>query len=157
MTNLDVRADQQSQGSRLLFGAGLVSAVIAALHAVIIVVGAKGYRYFGAGELADQATAGSHIPAVLTTILVLVFATWSWYGFAGSGRMRRPPLLLLGLWVIGAIYTARGLAFFPELVGVRRGRTAIPARYVVFSLVALVTGLLFLAGTWRARVRLVKR
>ena len=80
---------------------------------------------------------------------------WSWYAFAGAGLARRPPLLRLGLWVIGTIYTARGLALVPEVLALwRGGASAPPPRYAVFSLVSLATGLAYLVGTWRARARL---
>ncbi len=143
-----------SSGRSWLVGAGVVSASVAVLHLAIIVAGPKGYVYFGAGDLAPLAAAGSPVPALLTTGLALLFGVWSWYAFAGAGLVRRPPLLWLGLWVIGAIYSARGLALVPELLALWRGSASPPPRYAVFSLVALATGLTYIVGAWRARVRL---
>jgi len=124
------------------------------LHVAIIVAGPPAYVYFGAGDLAPAAAAGSPIPALLTAGLTIVFGVWSWYAFAGAGLVRRPPLLWLGLWVIGAIYAARGLAFVPEVAALWWGSRPPPPRYLVFSLVALATGLAYLIGTWRARATL---
>lgn len=134
--------------------AGAISACIAALHVGIIIAGPRGYVYFGAGELAPLAAAGSPMPALLTAVLALVFAVWSWYAFAGAGLVRRPPLLWLGLWVIGAIYTARGLMIVPEFLSLWRGNASPPPRYAVFSLVSLTVGLAYLVGAWRARASL---
>ena len=138
-------------GRSLLVGAGVLSVSIAVLHLAIIASGPRGYVYFGAGDLAPAAAAGSPIPALLTAGLALVFGVWGWYAFAGAGLIRRPPLLWLGLWIIGAIYAVRGLAFVPEVAALWRGSQSPPPRYAVFSLVALATGMAYLVGTWRAR------
>ena len=140
-----------SSGRSWLIGAGVLSASIAVLHIGIIAAGPRGYVYFGAGELAPAAAAGSPGPALLTAGLALVFGVWSWYAFAGAGLVRRPPLLRLGLWVIGAIYAMRGLALVPEAAALWQGRPSPPPRYAVFSLVALATGLAYLVGAWRSR------
>jgi hypothetical protein len=141
-------------GRGWLVGAGALSAAVAALHVGIILIGPPGYVYFGAGDLAPLAAAGSPLPALLTAGLAVLFAAWSWYAFAGAGVARRPPLLRLGLWVIGVLYAGRGLALGPELLALWRGTAVTPARYAVFSLVALATGLAYLVGAWRARRRL---
>ena len=138
-------------GKSWLIGAGALSAFIAVLHVVIIAVGPRAYAYFGAGDLAPLAASGSPVPALITTGLVLVFGVWSWYAFAGAGRVRTPPLLWPGVWAIGAIYALRGLALLPEVVAVWAGSTSTPARYPVFSLVSLVTGIAYLAGAWSER------
>ena len=141
-------------GRSWLVIAGIVSVSIAVLHVAIIAAGPRGYIYFGAGDLAPMAAAGSPIPALLTAGLALVFGVWGWYAFAGAGLVRRPPLLWLGLWVIGAIYAARGLALVPEVAALWRGSQSPPPRYAVFSLVALASGLTYLVGAWRARATL---
>jgi len=115
-------------GRSLLVGAGVLSVSIAVLHLTIIAAGPRGYVYFGAGDLAPAAAAGSPIPALLTAGLALVFGVWGWYAFAG-----------------------RGLAFVPEVAALWRGSQSPPPRYAVFSLVALATGMAYLVGTWRAR------
>lgn len=143
-----------TSGRSWLVGAGVLSASIAALHVAIIAAGPRGYTYFGAGDLAPAAAAGSPVPALLTAGLALVFGVWSWYAFAGAGLVRRPPLLRPGLWVVGAVYAARGLALVPEAAALWRGSASPPPRYAVFSLVALATGLAYLVGAWRARARL---
>jgi hypothetical protein len=134
---------------RWLVIGGALSAAIAILHVAIVVIGAPAYVYFGAPDLAPLAAAGSLTPPLLTLGLALLFGVWSWYGFAGAGLVRRPPRLRIGLWAIGVAYAARGLAVAPELMGLVRGASTVPARYAVFSLVALITGTAYLVGVWR--------
>ena len=128
--------------------AGCLSAAVAALHVVIIFFGAPAYRYFGAGEdMARQAEAGSAVPAVLTLVIAAVFAVFALYAFSGAGRLRRLPLLRTGLVVISAIYLLRGLGLIPELIQFARDSATVPLRYLVFSAVSLMIGLVYIAGT----------
>jgi hypothetical protein len=131
----------------LLLG-GALSAAIAALHIVIMLVGAPAYRYFGAGEaLARSAESGSLSAPAMTLVVAVVFAIWALYAFGGAGLIRRPPLLRSGLVTIGFICTLRGVAFVPGVLHYLRQSGAEPSRYVVFSFAALVIGLLYLVGT----------
>jgi hypothetical protein len=132
--------------------AGALSAGVAVLHVLILVWGAPAYRYFGAGErMARLALVGSPVPAAITAALAALFALWAAYAFAGAGLIARPPLLRAGLVAIGLIYTARGLAAAPQLFWILTGaRPGLPVRYLVFSLAALATGVLYLAGTRQA-------
>lgn len=140
------------RGSSLLALAGAASGLVAALHAVIIAVGAPGYRYFGAGEeMARLDEGGSPVPAMVTAALTAVFALWSAYGLSGAGLLRRLPLLRAGLVTIGAIYTLRGLACLPEAWWLAVGRTPpVLLRQFVFSAVSLAIGIAYLTGTGRA-------
>lgn len=133
---------------RVLVLAGWLSVAIAALHVVIVFLGAPAYRYFGAGEdMARQAEAGSLVPAALTLVIAAVFGVFALYAFAGAGRFRRLPLLRIGLAVISAIYLVRGLSLLPELAGYAQDSGTAPPRYLAFSFTSLVIGLLYLAGT----------
>lgn len=139
---------------RLLTLAGAGTAAIAVLHVVIPLMGGPAYRYFGAGEpMAKAAEAGSWRPAALTLVIALVFLVFSLYAFAGASHVRRPPLLRAGLIGIGLLFTLRGLSVLPQAMVWLRQPATIPGRYVAFSLVALVIGVLYLAATltsWQA-------
>lgn len=133
----------------LLRVAGALSGVVGLLHLAIVFVGAPGYRYFGAGErMAQLAEQGSATPAVITLGLAMVFLAWSAYAFSGAGVLRRLPLLRTVLIAIGVIYTARGLLLGPQMVWHLSGhQAAVPEKQLVFSGVALITGLAYLIGT----------
>jgi len=135
-------------GNTLLTLGAWLNFGIALLHVIIIFVGAPGYSYFGAAELAPMAEQGSPIPAAITAVLVLIFIAFGLYALSGAGRFRRLPLLRAALIFIGAIFTLRGLAVIFEIIYLSRG-VEYPLRYAVFSAVALIVGLLYFVGTVR--------
>jgi hypothetical protein len=132
--------------------AGMLSAIIGVFHLVIIFVGAPAYRYFGAGEkMAQLAERGSMIPTLVTLGLTVLFAVWSAYAFAGGGIIPRLPLQRFVLVAVGVVYTLRGILVGPQLVWFFSGyRAQVPPRQLFFSLVALLSGLAYLAGTRQA-------
>ncbi len=137
--------------SRWLTAAAALCFGIALLHAAIIFMDPYAYAWFGAPELGRAEAAGHAYPDLMTAGLVLVFAAFGAYALSGAGRIRRLPLLRVALVLIGAVFTLRGLALFPELGGLASGG-GVPPRMAVFSLVSLITGVAFLAGTlprWR--------
>lgn len=134
---------------KLLKAAGVASALVAALHFVIIFAGAPAYRYFGAGErMARMSERGAFQPALLTLILVIIFSGWAAYAFSGAGMIGKLPLLRTSLVLIGLVYTLRGLILAPQiyLFAVGNG-SAVPPRHLAFSAASLAIGLLYLAGT----------
>lgn len=135
----------KAAGRLFLALGGIGSLLIAVLHLAIIAIGPAGYRYFGAGELAPMAEHGSPVPALLTLCIAVVFAVWGAYGLSGAGVLPRLPLLRPALLAIGAVFCLRGLVLVPALVHLASGRPLVP-RLLVFSLVALVIGLLYLGG-----------
>lgn len=138
-------------GRRTLIAAACLSSAIALLHIAIILVGAPAYRYFGAGEeMARQSEAGSFLPALLTGIITLLFAAFAFYAFAGAQKAPRPPLLRTGLIAIGLIYLLRGLFLAPQLLGYFSNAPLITVKELAFSAVSLLTGILYLLGTWRS-------
>ena len=140
-------------GNQWLKMGGILSFAVALLHLVIIFIGAPAYRYFGAGEeMARGAESGSLFPAMMTVVLVVIFAIWGLYAFSGAAMFRRLPLLRIALPLIGAIYILRGLAIFQQIFQISTSAEQFEAREVVFSLVSLVIGLAYLIGTvinWR--------
>ncbi len=126
--------------------AAAASFAIALLHLAIIFLGPEAYTWFGAPDLGALEAQGSRTPDLLTLVLVAVFAIFGLYALSGAGAFRRLLLLAVGLIAIGTIYTLRGLGVIPDLLQLARG-AAVPTRQVVFSLVSLGIGLLYLIGT----------
>lgn len=146
------------RGRSFLAVGGALSAALALLHIIVIVLGPPGYRYFGApDEFATMTEAGSLAPAVLTAMFAVIFGVWAYYGFAGARMIPRPPLLRLGLVVIAAVYMLRGLSAVPEALLLMRTPGAFPARFLVFSIFSLLVGVCYALGARQAWRRLRHR
>jgi hypothetical protein len=130
----------------LLVVAALSSFAIALAHLGIMVMGAPGYRWFGASGLAVQVEGGSSVPALRCIGVAAILGIWGLYALSGAGRIRPMPMLRVGILLIGTIYGLRGLLGVPQLMWVLAGRNEAPLRYLLFSLVSGVTGVLYLAG-----------
>lgn len=135
-----------STGRTLLMAGGGLSLAAALLHVAVIFGGPGWYRFFGAGEaMARAAGRGAWQPTAITLGIASVLAIWAAYAFSGAGLIGRLPLLRTGLVVISTIYLLRGLVlphamiFMPEVV----------TPFLVWSsLIVLVYGLAYAAGTW---------
>ena len=143
--------DGLDAGRHWLIGAGVLSAVAAALHVACIFGGPDWYRFFGAGErMARAAQAGSAMPAIVTLGIAAVLAIWAAYAFSGAGLIWHLPLLRTGLVTISAIYLARGLVLIPMAV---LKPALITPFWIWSSLIVLIYGLVYAVGTelaWRA-------
>jgi hypothetical protein len=139
----------ERRGGAWLLAAAAASFGVAALHVAMTFVGISAYEYFGApGNLVAAARRGSAVPALVTLIIALVFAAFGFYGLSGAGLAPRLPALRVLLVGISGIYLLRGLVVFPEFILHFYAR-ALPARMMVFSLIALTIGLIYAIGTAR--------
>ena len=141
-------------GIWLIVGAGFSSG-IALMHVVIIFIGAPAYLYFGAADLARLASRGSLFPALLTLLITAVFMAFGSYALSGAGLIRRLPFLVPGLFLIGGVYTLRGLIVVQDLIRMVRG-AGYPFRQTAFSAVSLIVGLVHFIGIFRRRAALKK-
>ncbi len=132
-------------GKTFLILSACANFAISLLHFVIPFMGIKGYAYFGTRELVMLESQGSLVPKLATWFLALVFAGFGFYCLSGAGTIIRLPLLSPALWLMGGIYSLRGLLLIPELIGLMRGE-AHPFRQLVFSAAALVIGLMIIFG-----------
>ncbi|WP_444890488.1 hypothetical protein [Microbulbifer sp. DLAB2-AA] len=93
--------------------AGILTLIVAGLHAGCILFGAEWYRFLGAGEaMAQMAEAGDSYPTIVTGIIVSVLLVWSAYAFSGGGHIFRLPLLRTGLTLISLVLLVRALGFY---------------------------------------------
>jgi hypothetical protein len=139
----------ERRGGVWLLAASAASFAVAAMHVAITFAGPSAYEYFGApGNLVAAAKRGSAVPALVTLIIALVFAGFGLYALSGAGRAPRLPALRILLVGISGIYLLRGLVVVPEYILYSYART-LPARMMVFSLIALAIGLIHAVGTVR--------
>jgi putative oxidoreductase len=133
-----------------LIAGGVMSALISLLH-VVLAMKPDLYRYIGleGASMTQMAEQGSGIIIVVTIVLALIFGIWALYAFSGAGLIRRLPLLRTGLVVIFTIYILRALVLPTEINMVKI--QGYPFRFVVFSAISLVAGLLYLIGFLKQR------
>jgi hypothetical protein len=137
---------QPATGRRLLVWGGSASFALAALHVLIIAIGAPAYAYFGRPDLAERATAGSLLPPLATLALTFLLSVWGVYAYSGARLIRRVPLLRTGLVTVSVIYLARGLVLLAD-VARWLSDESFPPRQAVFSAGALAIGVCYAIGT----------
>ena len=73
--------------------AGLLVVVASLAHLACIAIGAKAYRFMGAGErMARAVEAGKVKPTLITLVIAIVLLVWALYAFSGAGLV--PPVAL---------------------------------------------------------------
>ncbi|MFT5571529.1 MAG: hypothetical protein ACI9FR_000446 [Cryomorphaceae bacterium] len=137
-------------GESVLILAACLNALAALLHVGCILFGATWYRFFGAGEeLARLAEQGSLKPTLVTSIIVIVLASWAAYLLSAAGMIGPLPFFEIGLLVITGVYLIRGVGGF-FFITKPMGRS----KWFWFwsSAICLASGLIHLYGTlqyWR--------
>lgn len=124
--------------------AGLLVVVASLAHLACIAIGAKAYRFMGAGErMARAVEAGKAKPTLITLVIASVLLVWALYAFSGAGLVPRLPFTEPVLCLISAVFLARAVAF-PWL------RPSFPENsntfWLVSSGICLVIGLLYAVG-----------
>jgi hypothetical protein len=134
---------------KLLIVSGIICFIIAILHIIIVFLGSDAYVYFGAGnEMARMDREGSIFPMLSTLFIASVFGLFGFYGFSGAGVIRKLPLIKTMLLIISSLFFVRGLLFFVQLFQIIFSQSYEPVRFLFFSLLALITGIMFSIGTY---------
>ncbi|WP_440468465.1 hypothetical protein ACKI1H_12175 [Pseudomonas sp. YH-1] len=132
----------------MLIIAAALSAIAAAAHVGVVLVGPRWYRLFGAGEkLARAAEAGRVYPALITFGIAFVLFTWAVYALSGAGVLAPLPLLRPALVAISLVYLLRGVAGPFILKGTGRSQRFIYVSSAICLGFALVHGV-GLAQVW---------
>jgi hypothetical protein len=145
-----------AKSNHYLIAGGVMSALISLLHLFLAVYPAL-YRFIGPDQsaLTEMAAQGSSITTIVSVALAFLFAIWALYAFSGAGLIRPLPLLRIALIVISVIYLLRALFLLSEIgMVVNQGY---PFRFMVFSTISLVAGLLYLFGILIHRAVLTHR
>jgi hypothetical protein len=129
----------------LTLGAAM-SFFVACLHLAMIPIGVEAYDFFTAPtRFVEMARRGSPVPPLLTLGLAAIFTTFGFYALSAAGRAPRLPQLRIILIGICGIYLLRGLVVVPELL-LFLHTTDIPFRSLVFSLMSLTIGIVYIVG-----------
>jgi putative oxidoreductase len=134
-----------------LIAGGVISALISIFH-VLLVLNPGLFSYISPDQESGLAQMGFMLLVIPTFILALIFAIWTLYAFSGAGLIRQLPRLRTALIVIGVIYILRAL-FLPFEINMVLIQ-GYPFRFVVFSSISLLAGLLYLLGVYKLRTSL---
>lgn len=133
------------QKNTLLVIGGWFSLLFAAFQISGIWWPPSGIKWFGGGDLLAQMSQDRPLSyAALCLVIGLIAVGFGAYALSGAGKILRLKLLRTGLTFITVIYLLRGLTVFAEAAGAARGQ--LPWRFAVFSLIALVVGLIHFGG-----------
>jgi hypothetical protein len=130
-----------SQNPLLLIG-GYFSLLFAVFQISAIFWPVKVIKYFGGPAELSQTRPITY--AILCLVVGAIVAVFGAYALSGAGKIRRLPLLLTMLTAITVIYLLRGLLLIPQITFVVRHPGFL--RFAVFSLIALIVGLVHLGG-----------
>ncbi len=136
-----------ANGRLLLLAAGSMSVTASCAHLACIVGGPDWYRRMGAGErMARAVERGAVAPALITFAIAAVIAGWAVFAFSAAGIGWRLPFTRAALVLICAMLLARAMLVFAP-----NWRPDLSRAFVVWSsLIVLIMGLTFTAGTWLA-------
>lgn len=141
-----------SAGVPSLIVGGALTAAAAVAHLACILLGARAYRFMGAGEhMARAVEAGRIKPVVVTLAIAAVLFSWAAYAFSGAGVIAPLPFTRMVLPVVCVVFLARAFGF-PLL------KRRFPENSTTFWLwssgICLALGLLYAVGSvhvWSAR------
>lgn len=127
--------------------AGSLNFLLAAMHLIVICVGAPAYYFLDAPQLAVYSELGFIFPAWLTLMLACAFVIFGLYAFCGAGSKIKLPFQNTILKIIGTLFMARGLVVFWFIYYQIRHPLQGSLKEIVFSVIALMMGWLFWSGT----------
>lgn len=111
-SNLKHPMPAPSTGSLALLLGAFLSAAAALAHLACIVIGARAYRFMGAGErMARAVEAGQLKPTLVTLAVAGVLFAWSAFALSGAGVFGPLPLTKYALLAISGVYLGRAVAF----------------------------------------------
>lgn len=143
LSTIPMGMESAQSTSGWLWGGAVGAWTVALLHVGIVLSGAPGYRFFGAGEeLATLAEEGSWIPALVTLGLAFAFA------LSGAAAVLAPRVVWARplAWIAAIVYVGRGLGVLAAPFVAER-----PLFVALSSLASLAIGAPLAAGLWRLR------
>ncbi len=104
----------------------------------------KMFEVTGIGkEMTELAQTHFSLPYLLTIFVSIVFFVFGLYGLSADKKFRRLPLLKPVIFLIAGIYLLRGIG---ELIFDLEKQQANQFLEIIYSLIAVFIGLLFLIG-----------
>ena len=124
---------------------GIINIGIAIIHIIGLFWAKKMFKVTGiANDMAELSQIHASLPYILTLIVSIAFLIFGLYGLSADDKFRKLPFLKVGIFIIALIYMLRGASFFIII-------TAVEVHFleVLYSLIALVIGLMYLIGGFK--------
>lgn len=122
---------------------GYINILIAIGHIVGLIWADKMFEVTGIGkEMTELSQIHSSFPYLLTIFVAIVFFIFGLYGLSADDKFKKLPYLKPIIFLIAGIYLFRGLG---ELI-VDKTQGTDTMSETIYSLIAIVIGLLFLIG-----------
>ena len=128
---------------KILLGA-YINILIAILHIICLYNAPYFFEITGVGDnMQRNAEISPILPYVITIIVAVIFFIFGLYGLSAAGKFRRLPFLKFGILSIAIIYIVRGVVGAIINVFIE---DHFLWYHLLFSLCALMIGLLYLTG-----------
>ena len=123
---------------------GYINIIIAIAHLIGLFWADQMFELTGIGkEMTELAQYHSSLPYLLTIFVSVVFFIFGLYGVSADNKFRRLPFLKPIIFTIAGIYLLRGIG---ELILDLGKQQANQFLEIIYSLIAVFIGLLFLIG-----------
>ena len=127
----------------LKFG-GYINILIAIAHIISLSNAEYFFEVTGVGEnMRRNAEIHTLLPHAMTLFVAILFLIFGLYGLSGAGKIKKLPLLKIGIFTIATIYLLRGI--IGSVINI-----AFEAPFLwyhlLFSICALGIGFLYLSG-----------
>lgn len=129
---------------KLLKTGGYINFLIAIVHILCLYDAQYFFEITGVGgNMSRNAEIHPLLPYVMTIFVAIIFFIFGLYGLSGAGKIRKLPLLKIGVYTIAGVYLLRGVIGAVINIGFE---SSFQWHHLLFSVCALAIGLLYLLG-----------
>ena len=126
---------------------GYINILIAIAHIICLFNAQYFFEVTGVGEnMRRNAEIHPLLPYAMTIFVSVIFFIFGLYGISGAGKIRKLPLLKVGIFTIATIYLMRGVVGVIANIG---SESSFQWHHLLFTVCALGIGLLYLLGGLR--------
>ncbi|MFC2152024.1 hypothetical protein ACFLSE_05800 [Bacteroidota bacterium] len=127
---------------------GYINILIGLAHLIGLLWANTMFEVTGIGqEMKDLSEIHSSLPYLLTILAALFFFVFGYYGLSAENKHKKLPFLKPVIFTITVIYILRGIGGLAVTTGQRTDLIL----EILYSLVALIIGLLYLFGGLKIR------
>ncbi|MFC2104355.1 hypothetical protein ACFLS4_03270 [Bacteroidota bacterium] len=127
---------------------GYINILIGAAHLIGLIWANTMFEVTGIGqEMKELSEINSSLPYLLTILVALIFFVFGYYGLSAKNKLKKLPFLKPVIFLIAVIYILRGIGGLAVTAGQRTDLIL----EILYSLVALIIGLLYLLGGLKIR------